>query len=372
MPLTIFEITSVTPRGGAAGTVVTVAGDNFGIVTGQIIIDPLGQAIAVAATSWVDDEIVFTVPALPVQLLNRFSTIRFVKATADDAAETPFWVPAVPPTNTGQDYQWPNFEAGTSGENADDPRVLTAADFNRVFDQAKSGGAGSLPPLIGVQFAALMENPIGVASWNPITQDMILPAFMVGLTLAAGSASRELGENVVNPTFNATYNRPPALAILTDSDGFPAQIVTALPNPITRPNTYVKSAIGATTVFDLAANETGGPTRNAQVTMTWLPRVFFGVGPAGGLTEAQIEALAGNALAGSRARTFAVAPGAAEKIYYAYPTAFGLGTFSVGGFAGGFLPPIVVNVTNPFGVVLPYYLYESALLGLGATTVVVT
>lgn len=233
------------------------------------------------------------------------------------------------------------------------------------------GGGGSLPPLIGVQYAALMENPIGTASWNQITEDMILPGYSVDLT-AVGATTVEVGDTVSNPQFNATYERPAAAASLEDDEGNPPQDVLGDPNPLTMPFNYNKTANNDSVVFTLSANETGGPTRTDSVTVTWQPRVYWGTGLPGGASEAFIESLANNALAGSRSRTFNVNAAVGDAIYYAYPLSYGAGTFSVNGFVGGFNPPTTVSVTNAFGVTQDYLLYESALTGLGDTTVVVS
>lgn len=233
------------------------------------------------------------------------------------------------------------------------------------------GGAGVLPPLTGVLYAALMENPIGVVSWTKITQDMIDAAFSDSIALFGGSATVEIGSSVVSPQFNATYNRTPTLATLTDSDANPPQVVTVTPNPITRPFGYSKVVNNDSVTFTLTADE-GGPPAVATTSIAWRPLAFWGTGLPGGATEAFIEALANNALASGRGRTFTVTAGAPDKIYYAYPLSYGAGTFSVNGFVGGFLPPTTVSVTNAFGVTQNYLLYESALTGLGSTTVVVS
>ena len=217
-----------------------------------------------------------------------------------------------------------------------------------------------------------MENPIGVVSWTKITQNMISPAFSDSIALFGGSSVVEVGSTVMNPQFDASYIRPPALATLTDSDGNAPQDVTVTLNPITRPFAYTKTALNASETFTLTANETGGPPAVATTSITWEPRTFYGVGPPGQTSAAFIQSLASQQLQGSRGITFNVSPGVGQKIYYAYPQAYGAGTFSVNGFAGGFLAPTVVSVTNAFTQTFNYLLYESAVSGLGATTVVVS
>jgi hypothetical protein len=211
----------------------------------------------------------------------------------------------------------------------------------------------------------LVEEPDGILSWKCLTLADLCPPFSVALS---GGGIFELGDSQINPQFNATYSLTPVFAELGDDDGNPVQDVLAVANPITRPHTYVETGIGATVVFTLTAND-GGPNDVDQVSSVWLPRTFWGVGPASSTGEAFIEALANSALDANRQRTFTVAPGALEKIYYAYPEIYGDGTFFVNNFEGGFLPSTVVSVTNPFGVTLNYRLYESALVGLGSTTV---
>ena len=368
MVLSTMVIDAVTPRGGAETTAVVVTGKGFGVAAGRVVFSPLGVNIDAAVTLWQDDQIDFTVPA--GVLTDQFSTLLLEKAGAADSANIQFWIPATPPAFPSFDYQYPRFDQ--ANPNVDDPYIAQAADFNRLLDRAVASAAG-LPPFIGSVGGVppvLVEEPDGVLSWKCLTINDLCDAF--GVTLTA-NASSELGQSSVNPTFNAFYSGavPPVFSELSDNDGNPVQDILGVPNPITRPHTYVKTTISASVSFTVTAND-GDPNQNDLVTHTWLPRTFWGVGPAGGSTEAFIEALASSALAANRQRTFTTTPGATDKIYYAYPDAYGAGTFFVNNFEGGFLPSTLVSVTNPFGVTLSYRLYESALINLGTTTVQVT
>lgn len=261
------------------------------------------------------------------------------------------------------------------GPRPDQIQVTPGASPNEVIGLPPSlipewgpygGGGGSLPALLGDEYAVLMETPVGTTAWSRITQDMILPSYAVSLT---GSQTVEVGATINSPQFSASYTRTPVAASLYDDQGNSAINVLGQPNPLTLPYNYTFNGIGAQVVATLDANEAGGPTRTGTASLTWLPKVFFGVGTAGGNSEAFIEALTSSALASGRARTFAVIAGATDKIYYAFPQSFGSATFFIGGFEGGFLPPTTINVTNSFGVTLAYDLYESAQAGLGSTTV---
>jgi hypothetical protein len=101
--------------------------------------------------------------------------------------------------------------------------------------------------------------------------------------------------------------------------------------------------------------------------------VYWGVAAAGGGGAAFIQALSNSQLQLSRNGTFNVTAGPTQKVYYAYRTAYGAATFTVGGFSGGFaLDSSTISVTNTNGFTENYTLYESDNLGLGNITVVVT
>jgi hypothetical protein len=371
MALTSITVDSVTPRGGATGVRVVILGAGFGVAAGSIAFDPLGLNVAATPVVWQPDRIEFDVPTLSVE--NQFLTVAVSLSGNSDGFTTPFWVPSsaplVGPLPPGMDYQWPAFEEGDD-ENEDDPRTVTAADLNRVLDRVSAlGVGGALPPLAGLPGAVLVEDPVGTLVFRCLTSADLCAPFAPVLS---APLTLEVGQQSVNPQFNASYAGTPGVpnfAELDDDDGNPAQDVLLVPNPITRAFTYVRSGIGQTVRFTLSASESGGPLLTDDVLFTWLARAFWGVGAPGQTSEAFIEALANNALASARQRTFTVDAAVGESIYYAYPESFGDGTFFNNGFEGGFLPKTVVSVTNPFGVTMNYNLYESALTGLGSTTI---
>lgn len=256
----------------------------------------------------------------------------------------------------------PNFTLVTSS-----PQVSTASSGG----SGGGGGGSGLPALIGQQFAALMETPIGVAAWARVTQDMILPAFTISLGLT-GASQVEVGQTVATPAFTASYARTAAAAVLTDDQGTAPRNVIATPTAFSSSGTFVKNSYGSVANFTLTANETGGPSKTSGASIQWLQRVFLGVAVPGTLNAAFITALANNPIASGYGRTFSVTAGATQKIYYAFRSAYGTPTFSVGGFAGGFsLVASAVAVTNAFAFTENYDLWASDNLNLGATTVVV-
>ena len=145
MALDIITGALVAPRGGVAGTPVTVTGAGFGVVQGRVIFDPLNAVVDAAISLWQDDQITFVVPALAID--NQFTRAVIERSDLSDTETFPFWLPdAAEPVNrslpAGLDYQWPFFEEGLD-ESVDDPRTTSAADFNRLLGSYRALPAAS-------------------------------------------------------------------------------------------------------------------------------------------------------------------------------------------------------------------------------------
>jgi len=180
-----------------------------------------------------------------------------------------------------------------------------------------------------------------------------------------------LGATVTNPSFTASYAYTPTSASIQDNAGNPSVNVISTPTAFTYSYAYTKTTYGQSVTWTLTADD-GSGADTATDSTTWAQYVYYGVDVAGGSTEAFIKALPSSVLTTTKNRTISVTAGASDKIYYAYRSAYGTATFTVGGFAGGFGTPTTISVTNAYGIVENYYLYESEQLNLGATTVVIT
>ena len=185
----------------------------------------------------------------------------------------------------------------------------------------------------------------------------------------------QVGSTVATPPFTASYSGgvgPPVTAVFTDSDGNAPVNVIGTPTAFNSPYSYTKNAYGAVETYTLTTSD-GNSTVAPTATTTWTQLVYWGVGPAGGGGAAFIQALGNSQLQLSRNGTFNVTAGPTQKVYYAYRTAYGAATFTVGGFSGGFaLDSTTISVTNTDGFTENYTLYESDNVGLGNITVVVT
>jgi hypothetical protein len=157
------------------------------------------------------------------------------------------------------------------------------------------------------------------------------------------SSPLEIGANLVNPTFNATYSPggTETFAELSDDDGNPVQDVLGVGNPITRPYSYQKIGIGDAVNFTLSAND-GTNSDTDQASAIWYPRVYYGVDANPGLaTEADIEGLSNSSLQGDKALSYLFSA-TNEYVYYAFPVAYPAAPldFQIGPFPGGFLQQV--------------------------------
>jgi hypothetical protein len=260
----------------------------------------------------------------------------------------------------------------------------TTANFGSSSSGTAAGGdlAGTYPnpsvaQLQGRALLATAPSTNQVIAWNgsawaptSLTSDMVGAAFAISFS---GGGNVQVGASVVTPAFTATYNQSITSAILTDSEGTAAKDVTSTPLSFSSNATVTKSTFNASATFTLTAVSAGGITKAAAVAYRWYQLNFYGVGPAGQTTATFIQSLGSSFLASSRGTTFSANAGASQKVYYAYRTAFGAASFTVGGFAGGFsLVSSTIAVTNSNGVTENYSLYESDNLGLGSVTVSVS
>jgi len=245
-----------------------------------------------------------------------------------------------------------------------------------TFKGLGGGGLPAFPPPDPTQTRVLLEDPLnpGIAVWQCLSlADLcsLPPGFSVTLA-ALVPGPFEIGAQVLNPQFNATYhNATPISAILSDDQGNPAQNVLGLPNALTMPFAYQLNPIGSTVIYTLTSDDGGGVKIDSE-TFTWLPRVYFGIGPDGLGSEADIEGLAGNALAADFVRTFGVTAGATDHAYYAFPSVYGTPNFQIGPFPGGFVleaAAVPVTANTPGAPANNYDLWKSSLPNLGTVSI---
>lgn len=126
-----------------------------------------------------------------------------------------------------------------------------------------------------------------------------------------------------------------------------------------------------TITLTATARNGSGSSSVATTTFSFINNIYYGVSSLTSLTSPDVIALT-SVLQNSKSYTFTITSGVGQYVYYAYPSRLGTATFTVGGFAGGFEPPVTLSVTNSNGYAENYYIYRSTNANLGTRNVVVT
>lgn len=209
--------------------------------------------------------------------------------------------------------------------------------------------------------------------WKPTTfsTDLLAPPYTISLSVNPSVQYVETGSSVVTPSFTATYSNTPVTAFLTDSEANPAEDFIGTPYAFSTSYSYTKTTPESSVSFTLTSSD-GSFVKMSLSTITWLQKVYWGVGPAGGNTGAFITGLSNSVLSSTKNINFSANALSTEKIYFAYRTPYGSADFVVNDIAGGFsLVSTAIPVTNLYGVTENYTLYESDQLGLGLVTITV-
>lgn len=242
--------------------------------------------------------------------------------------------------------------------------------------------SGAVPQLTGVQYAVLMENPVGTAAWVLLTGDFVGPSFAIASYAKTapngGTLLYRRGDTITGITASASYTSgPPDSASIANTFGGSTDVGDIDPGVWTLADPYTSGSLAGSVKrsgSDLGANPTmtatltaikGASNQQSTFVITWTRDVYYGVGAAGLSTEGDIEGLAGTALATSRNRTIVVSP-ANQKVYYSYPKSYGTATFTLNGFPFDMLTPFELSITNVNGVTSTYYVYESTNLLTGS------
>jgi hypothetical protein len=265
---------------------------------------------------------------------------------------------------------------GELGINPSGTYATVRARLDYLEDNAASGAAltSNLQGFPITTATPLLDQFLGWngTHWTPtyITADMIKPAFTLGIS---GGTTLTVGQTLTMPAFTASYSQSISSAVLTDNLGSAPKNVFSTQNAFNSNATITKHIFNDSATFTLTAASSGGVTKSASTNFVWLQPNYYGVGAAGQNNPVFIQNLGNSFLASSRATTFSTNANSTQKVYYAHRTGFGVASFSVGGFSGGFsLVSTTIPVTNSYGVTENYTLYESDNLALGAISVIVS
>jgi len=229
------------------------------------------------------------------------------------------------------------------------------------------------------------------SAWKPLNINSDQIAQTLVFSVIPDESLVEVGVILNRPIFTGIYNQNISASQLSDSvGGTPVDVkagYTVLSSPVfpaSAPFTnrfymdesYTYSTYGSSVTFSLTSTAVSTiaipspATKVTATTVTWAQKMFYGIGAAGGNSEAFIEALSNSFLTTSRTTHFEVNPGVSQYIYVAFRSAYGPATFFVDGFEGGFaLVSSTISVTNQYGFTENYTLYVSDNDNLGLSHV---
>lgn len=185
-------------------------------------------------------------------------------------------------------------------------------------------------------------------------------------SMTATNSSNEVGSTVTGTEVAWTLNKEPK----TQKIKFSSEAEETL-SVDARSKSYAGKSVTSNAVIKLTVTDERDASVSKQVTISFQPKVYWGVSNKESLESADILSLASSALASSRTRTFSVNAGTGEYIYYTIPSSFGTPTFNVGGFDGGFVKVGTVNHRNASGYTQDYDVWKSVNAALGQTSVTV-
>lgn len=268
-------------------------------------------------------------------------------------------------TKVGADLKFKSILAGTG------------ISLTPVGDDLTIAASGlAIPALSGVKNAVLSENPIGTLVWQKVPAGSLVPTFDIASFAKTapngGTLLYRRGETLTGITAAATYvSGPPDIlgtgianstnpspqpgdldpGAWTSGDNF---LTASLAGSVKRHGTDFGSDPTMTATLTAVKDDV---TDYASFTLQWTRDVYYGVGSSGINSESGIEALTGT-LATDKSRTITVSP-SSQKVYYAYPKAYGTATFVLNGFPATFTQQPDLTITNVNGVTSTYYVYES-------------
>ena len=175
------------------------------------------------------------------------------------------------------------------------------------------------------------------------------------------STNLEIGESLDSITFTWNYNK--------DGISFQSFDGENIRDLSIREYTY-NTPLSENKTFTLMASDER-KTFSKSISFNFKYGRYWGVNASETLSGTDISSL-NKELSNGRGKTFTVFCGEGLYIYYCYPMSWGVATFSVGGFVGGFELVGTVAFTNSKGDTSYYYVYRSTNHSLGDTTVTVS
>ena len=123
--------------------------------------------------------------------------------------------------------------------------------------------------------------------------------------------------------------------------------------------------------YSISAIDSYPNTANGSASLTFTQKVYYGTSAIVNFTtSADIMSLSSSLLSTIRTRSFTIANGNGEYIYYCYPTSYGTASFTIGGFGVGMIVT-TISYTNNYGVTENYYVCKNSVISNGSNINVV-
>ena len=171
--------------------------------------------------------------------------------------------------------------------------------------------------------------------------------------------TQEMGTTITDVILNWTLNKK-AKTLTLDSVDIP---VTDTSKTLTGQN------ITTNKTFTLKAVDEKNASATKTTAITFLNGVYWGAKGVPAQYDSAFILTLTKGLQGNKNKTFTATAGENEYLFYALPTRYGVVTFNVGGFDGGFTKVATVEFTNASGYTESYDIYRSDNANLGIQTV---
>jgi len=253
-----------------------------------------------------------------------------------------------------------------------------AADVSTFSGNGDLDGGPFIQTVIGIRGDSIADiapldgyvlvNAFG--TWCPdyLYEDNVKPLIMT-LTPTAGTLI-EVGDTLVTPAFLASYTLPNItnLSITDDENNTPDSIPDVDKYSFSSVESFIFNNHNDSVTFTLSAIQ-GRIQKEATATVYWVQKMYWGANSPGETGAVFILTLSDSALTRTKVYTFTATATAGQSIYFACRANFGNIIFTVNGLQGGFTFINDYTLTNNFGIIENFSLYESEFTGLGEITV---
>ena len=200
----------------------------------------------------------------------------------------------------------------------------------------------------------LLYVPVAINSFTvPVT------VYEIGSSVASLNFTWVLNQNPVSQALSGPNLTPPTLAVTDRSHS------ATLTSPL------APVSVGTSYTYQLSATDAFATVISTRA-ISFLNNIYYGDAAIPGAVNSAFVTGLTKVLQATRSRSFTSNAGPGVYTWFAYRSALGTATFTVGGFSGGFDAAVVVSVTNASGFTENYNVHRSTNPNIGPVGVVVS